>query len=58
MTYELLFCRSPFEFLPNEPRTEILEKISAVKIDFEDENIKISENAKDFLCKVSFFYEF
>lgn len=55
ITYELLFLRSPFEFLPNEPRMRILDKISSVEINYEVDNIKISESAKDFLCKVKFF---
>ena len=55
ITFELLFAKSPFESLHNEGPEAVLDRISIVDFQFiDDENVKISEFAQDFIKKVFF----
>ena len=56
ITYELLFARSPFEISYEEPRENVLDRIINLEFNFEDSEISISENAKDFIKNVKNLY--
>ena len=53
ITFELLFAKSPFESQTEDPEG-VLDRIAIVDFQFfEEEGLKISDSAKDFIRKVS-----